>query len=46
MGISSQMHLASNIPSVGKAEIALLFAFVHHRLGLPEPRCSPKPGVS
>jgi len=28
---------ATNHPAAGKAEIALLFAFVHHRLGLPEP---------
>jgi hypothetical protein len=26
----------SNYPAAGKAEIALLFAFVHRRLGLPE----------
>jgi hypothetical protein len=27
----------SNIPAAGKAGIALLFAIVHHRPGLPEP---------
>ena len=26
-----------NIPAAGKAGIALLFAIVHHRPGLPEP---------
>ena len=27
----------SNIPATGEAGIALVFAFVHHRPGLPEP---------
>ena len=26
-----------NIPAPGKAELAVLFAFVHHGIGLPEP---------
>jgi hypothetical protein len=34
------MSRTANVPAAGKAVIALVFAFVHHRLGLPEPaRC-------
>jgi hypothetical protein len=33
-----------NHPAAGKAEIALLFSIVHHRLGLPEPARSMRNG--
>ncbi len=31
------MEVWPNHPATGKAVIALVFAFVHHRDGLPEP---------
>jgi hypothetical protein len=37
IGIGHMLRTPDNIPAAGKAGIALLFAFVHHKFGLPEP---------